>query len=200
MKYAVVFFLLLSSCAKRIITFNPQMEAKYVEYAESYVVDASRYGIGVDTHNLIIKTDQMAGAVLGYCEYSTRTDYIDFREVEKTVKVIRINSLYWDKMNRIARYTLIYHELDHCLRKSHHDDNALLFNNWKVSKIMSTYSSLLYSSYLGILYATYWDGLVENMFTGKDQRYLTHDEYLQNSTAKRSSIWEKDTIETLTKF
>lgn len=199
MKYLLPLFLLLAACGTRQITFHPRMEEKYKKYAEGYVVDASRYNIGINTSNLIIKTSDLKGAVLGFCSSGTIVGQQGLYATEEAIKTIEINSNYWDDMDEISRYALIYHELHHCLRKAKHDDESVLFNNWKVRKIMSTYSYLFRGSYMNILYATYWDGLVENMFTGKDQKYLTHEEYLQKRTAKKSSIWETETIQSLIK-
>jgi hypothetical protein len=175
------------------------MEEKYKKYAKAYFTDAASYGKRIDTENLIIKSGKLPENRLGQCVLGEERSMEGITATSKVIKTVTISTDYWDRFKEIGKYTLIYHELDHCVRNADHDDSGVLIEGNEIEKIMSTYSYLVSSTYYQRIYAKYWDGLVENMFTGKAQVWFSYQTYLDKKTALPSSVWATETYESMTR-
>ncbi|MFK8054920.1 MAG: hypothetical protein AB8F78_02270 [Saprospiraceae bacterium] len=74
-------------------------------YIDSFLIDASRYGIAVKYEGSIVFVDSLDGRLDGNCIY---------RETGEGRSEITIDRGDWDKATPAYRKFLIYHELGHC--------------------------------------------------------------------------------------
>ncbi len=150
----IILSLVLISCGP-MVTHNQlrsgkeqYIDAKVVEYVNSYLADASQNGLNVESINKVSSisfVDTLPADVQGLCKRSFFSDNTMEAEVQIHRRLL--------SGNPIVLKVAIYHELSHCMYHAKHTTNVIggLLSEYIVSK----------SSY----YSQNWSTLVTALFT-----------------------------------
>lgn len=126
--------MVLTSCGKYS---DVHVDSELEPYALEFELD-----IGVNTSGISIRFGELIGNQIGLCT---------IRGSEN--KEITIKREYWDKLSKLARQELMYHELGHCAMDLDHDDATVFDPNTRLNiaaSIMHPYffgNSYNWSSY-----------------------------------------------------
>ena len=116
----VLVLFLLTGCGTHVTN----IDVEFQDDVESFVQDASKRDIKLDTTNLsvtgVFSIPNLSSGqkVLGSCTLGQ--------------KIVKINKEIWNDYDRNIQKEVIYHELGHCLLNRMHNNKRLLINNYSV--------------------------------------------------------------------